>query len=106
MPSKMPPTARIPYGSAAWTALWEYANPPNFTKTGVYSTTVSPTPIPSSELVLPPRDYFGPSDCYMFPKDFQFGFSSSASQVEGATADEGKTPSLMDIIIQDDKPKS
>ncbi|KAM0523683.1 hypothetical protein D7B24_006093 [Verticillium nonalfalfae] len=95
-----------PYGQAAWTALWRHANPPNFTETSVYSTTVSPTPVPSSELVLPPRDYFGPQDCYHFPKHFRFGVSSSASQIEGATADEGKSPSLMDILVRDDRPKS
>lgn len=94
-----------PYGNAAWTALWEYANPPNFTETGIFTTTVSPTPVPSEELVLPPRDYFGPTDCYDFPEGFAFGVSSSASQIEGATAEEGKSPSLMDILIQDDRPK-
>lgn len=65
----------------------------------------SPTPVPSSELVLPPRDYFGPTDCYNFPEGFMFGVSSSASQIEGATAEEGKGPRLMDILIQDDRPK-
>lgn len=97
-----------PYGNAAWTALWENANPPNFTqvtKSSVFSTTVEPTPVPSESLVLPPRDYFGPEDCYNFPPDFLFGVSSSASQIEGATAEEGKAPSLMDILIQDDRPK-
>ncbi|KAF5679124.1 beta-glucosidase [Fusarium denticulatum] len=94
-----------PYGQAAWTALWEHANPPNFTETGIFSTTVSPTPIPSSELILPPRDYFGPSDCYNFPKNFSFGVASSASQIEGATAEEGKAPSLMDILVQDGRAK-
>ncbi|KAK5072733.1 hypothetical protein LTR64_004795 [Lithohypha guttulata] len=34
-----------------------------------------------------------------------FGVSSSASQIEGATADGGKTPTLMDILIQGDRPK-
>ena len=96
-----------PYGNAAWTALWEFANPPNFTQetSSVFSATVEPTPIPSEELVLPPRDYFGPSDCYQFPSGFEFGVASSASQIEGATAEEGKAPSLMDILIQDDRPK-
>lgn len=95
-----------PFGQAAWTALWEHANPPNFTETGVFSSTVSPTPIPSDELILPPRDYFGPSDCYNFPEGFAFGVASSASQIEGATAEEGKSPSLMDILVRDDRPKS
>lgn len=94
-----------PYGNAAWTQLWQSANPPNFTETGLYSTTVSPTPIPSSELVLPPADYFGPTDCYNFPEGFMFGVSGSASQIEGATAEEGKGPSLMDILVQDDRAK-
>lgn len=94
-----------PYGSAAWTQLWQSANPPNFTETGLYSTTVSPTPVPSNELILPPTDYFGPGDCYNFPEGFMFGVSSSASQIEGATAEGGKGPSLMDILVQDDRPK-
>ncbi|KAE8365577.1 glycoside hydrolase superfamily [Aspergillus caelatus] len=94
------------YGQAAWTAQWKEARPVGFNQTSVYSSTVSPTPIPSSELVLPPRDYFGPSDCYQFPNDFVFGVASSASQIEGAAADEGKAPSIMDIIVRDDKPKA
>jgi hypothetical protein len=94
-----------PYGRAAWTSMWKFANPPNFTETSVFSTTVSPTPLPSSELVLPPAEYFGPSDCYHFPADFMFGVAGSSAQIEGATADEGKGPSLMDILIQDDRPK-
>jgi beta-glucosidase/6-phospho-beta-glucosidase/beta-galactosidase len=34
-----------------------------------------------------------------------FGVASSASQIEGATAQEGKSPTLMDILIRDDRPK-
>ena len=34
-----------------------------------------------------------------------FGVSSSSSQIEGATAEEGKGPSLMDILVQDERPK-
>lgn len=88
------------YGNAAWTALWEHANPPNFTETGIFNMTVSPTPVPSSELVLPPRDYFGPTDCYYFPEGFMFGVSGSSSQIEGAVAEEGKGPSLMEILVE------
>lgn len=94
-----------PFGNAAWTALWERANPPNFTEIGIYSTTVSPTPIPTSELVLPPADYFGPTDCYYFPEDFIFGMAGSASQIEGAVAEEGRGPTMMELLIQDDRPK-
>jgi beta-glucosidase/6-phospho-beta-glucosidase/beta-galactosidase len=100
--------AANPYGNAAWTEMWRMANPPNFTQeaaSALFSTTVEPTPVPTEELVLPPRDYFGPTDCYNFPAGFEFGVASSASQIEGATAEEGKAPSLMDILIQDDRPK-
>lgn len=85
-----------PYGQAAWSSLWERASLPNFTFRGLYSTTVSPTPVPTSELVLPPSDYFGPTDCYTFPEGFQFGVAGSAAQIEGAIADEGRTPTLME----------
>ncbi|KAF3922565.1 Lactase [Orbilia brochopaga] len=89
-----------PYGQAAWSSLWAWANPPNFTTTGIYSTTVSPTPLPSSDLVLPPADYFGPTDCYTFPADFIFGVAGSAAQIEGAVAMEGKGPNLMDVFAR------
>lgn len=97
--------AANPYGSAAWTALWERASLQNFTFTGLYSTTVQPTPVPTSELVLPPPDYLGPTDCYNFPEDFMFGVAGSASQIEGAIADEGRTPTLMEVLVQDARPK-
>ncbi|KAL7785408.1 glycoside hydrolase family 1 protein [Trichoderma afarasin] len=91
------------YGSASWTALWENARPflTNFTSTGIYSTTVSPTPVPSAELILPPRDYFGPTDCYYFPDGFIYGVAGSAAQIEGAISHEGKAPSAADIIAKD-----
>ncbi|KAH7031364.1 beta-glucosidase A [Microdochium trichocladiopsis] len=87
-----------PYGQAAWTALWERADIANFTFRGLYSTTVEPTPVPTSELILPPPDYFGPQDCIKFPKGFEFGVAGSASQIEGAIADQGRTPTLMETL--------
>jgi len=87
-----------PYGNAAWTALWKAANLTKFNGSALYSTTVSPTPIPTSELILPPADYFGPTDCYTFPEDFIFGVAGSASQIEGAVFEEGKSPSLMEVL--------
>lgn len=88
------------YGSASWSALWESARPflSNFTFTGIYSTTVSPTPVPSAELILPPRDYFGPTDCYYFPENFIYGVAGSAAQIEGAISHEGKAPSFADVM--------
>lgn len=89
-----------PYGPAAWSSLWEVAKIANFTTRGLYSTTVQPTPVPSSDLVLPPPNYFGPQDCYNFPEDFMFGVAGSASQIEGAIADEGRAPTLMEVGFQ------
>ncbi|POS77872.1 beta-glucosidase A [Diaporthe helianthi] len=87
-----------PYGQAAWSALWERASVANFTTRGIYSTTVSPTPIPTSELVFPPPDYFTPQDCYTFPKGFMFGVAGSAAQIEGAIADEGRSPGVLELL--------
>lgn len=71
----------------------------------MFSTTVSPTPVPSSELVLPPQDYFGPTGCYRFPKDFIFGVAGSAAQIEGAIGLHGRSPSLMEKLVSDSEPK-
>uniref|UniRef100_A0A060T4D0 ARAD1B02354p n=1 Tax=Blastobotrys adeninivorans TaxID=409370 RepID=A0A060T4D0_BLAAD len=84
------------FGQAAFSSMWESANLANFTR-GIYSATVSPTPIPSSELVLPPSDPFYFNDNLTFPKDFMLGVAGSAAQIEGAIADEGRTPSVLDI---------
>ncbi|KAL4864097.1 hypothetical protein BDV12DRAFT_205927 [Aspergillus spectabilis] len=94
------------YGQAAWSSQWLDARLVNYTSVGLYSTTVSPTAVPSDELVLPPRDYFGPTDCYDFPEDFLFGVAASAAQIEGAIALEGRAPTLMEKLIQDDRPKN
>ncbi|KAJ5835358.1 CAZyme family GH1 [Penicillium robsamsonii] len=94
-----------PYGQAAWSSMWLQADLHNYTTTGLFSTTVSPTPVPSSELVLPPRDYFGPTDCYNFPKDFVFGVAGSAAQIEGAIGLDGRSPSLLEKLVPDSKPK-
>ena len=68
--SSAPTDTDDPFGQAAWSSLWERANPPNFTEetSSLYSTTVSPTPIPSSELVLPPRDYSRPDRLLQLPR--------------------------------------
>ncbi|KAJ1333288.1 beta-glucosidase [Microdochium nivale] len=92
-----------PYGQAAFTALWERAELANFTFRGLYSTTVEPTPVPSSELVLPPPEYLQPQDCRKFPRGFEFGVAGSASQIEGAIADQGRTPTLMETLGTENK---
>ncbi|KAL5042153.1 hypothetical protein BDW71DRAFT_217138 [Aspergillus fruticulosus] len=94
------------YGQAAWSSQWQAASLINYTTVGIYTTTVTPTPVPSSELVLPPRDYFGPTDCYEFPEDFMFGVAGSAAQIEGAIALEGRAPTNQDKLIKDDHPKN
>ncbi|KAI0454305.1 hypothetical protein F5B21DRAFT_504410 [Xylaria acuta] len=95
-----------PYGQAAWSSLWQNVKLENYTTTGLYSTTVNPTPIPSSELVLPPRDYFGSTDCYRFPNDFILGVAGSAAQVEGAAAFEGRGPNVMEKLVGPAQPKN
>lgn len=62
----------VPYGNASWTALWASVSWTNFTR-GIYSTTVEPTAVPTSELVLPPPEYLTPRECYTFPEDFMLG---------------------------------
>ncbi|KAI0968517.1 glycoside hydrolase [Xylaria arbuscula] len=93
------------YGQAAWSSLWQNVQLDNYTTAGLYSTTVQPTPIPTSELVLPPRDYFGPTDCYNFPDDFIFGVAGSAAQVEGAVALEGRGPTIQEKLVGPTEPQ-
>lgn len=92
-----PTDSAEPYGQAAYSKLWKAANPTDFSR-GLYSTTVSPTPVPTSELIYPPPLLFGPNDCYTFPNDFIFGIAGSASQCEGAIADQGKSPAITDML--------
>lgn len=73
------------------------------------TTTVSATPIPSSELVPPPPLYYssfstghqlpleGKNESWKFPKGFWWGVASAAYQIEGAVADEGRGPSNWDV---------
>lgn len=74
--------AGSPYGNASWSALWATIPWVNFTR-GMYSTTVQPTPVPTSELVLPPPEVLTPQGCYMFPPNFMLGVAASACQIEG-----------------------
>lgn len=70
-----------PYGHSAWTSQWLRASLASdlALASSKFSTTVEPTPVPTSELVFPDADPFGPQDCYTFPKDFMFGVSGAAA---------------------------
>ncbi|KAL1616946.1 hypothetical protein SLS56_011213 [Neofusicoccum ribis] len=75
------------------------------------NTTVSPTPVPSSELIPPPPLHYpswmsGPqspfvtkNESWSFPKDFWWGVASASYQVEGAVKDEGRSPSVWDALL-------
>lgn len=75
------------------------------------NTTVSPTPVPSSELIPPPPLHYpswfsGPqtplqakNESWSFPKDFWWGVASASYQVEGAVKDEGRSPSVWDGLL-------
>ncbi|KAB8217085.1 beta-glucosidase [Aspergillus novoparasiticus] len=81
-----------PYGQSAFNALWVSANL-TYSSTMPFSTTVSPTPIPSSELVFPPPlPIPSPSGGTPLPKDFIWGVAGSAWQIEGAIQAEGRGP--------------
>jgi beta-glucosidase len=74
------------------------------------TTTVSPTPVPSSSLIPPPGLYYSPfpsgqqifeapkNESWSFPKDFWWGVAGAAYQIEGAAKDEGRGPSIWDAL--------
>lgn len=74
--------------------------------TAAVNTTVSPTPIPTHELIPPPRLYYNSfsigqqvsminrNESWKFPAGFWWGVASAAYQVEGAVKDEGRGPSI------------
>lgn len=95
-----------PYGQWAWTQRWIDAEIKNFTETGLYSTTVEPTAIPTESLIRPPRDAFHFDDDLKFPADFIFGVAGSAAQIEGAVADQGKGPSIQERLVSNSRPKN
>lgn len=80
------------YGQSAYNALWSLANL-TYSSTIPFSTTASPTPIPSSELVFPPPLPIPSSrGIIQLPMDFIWGVSGSAWQIEGALQAEGRGP--------------
>lgn len=90
------------YGQGAYARLW---TPLSYNTTVPFTTTVSPTPIPSSELVFPPALYTACPDsadkcvdCYKLPKDFLWGVAGSAFQIEGGLTEAGRGPSVLDTF--------
>lgn len=89
------------YGLKSWSHKWEEVGVKDKFTRGIFSTTVSPTPVPTEELVLPPSDPFQfDTGNLTFPDGFVFGVAGSAAQIEGAVADEGRTPCLLDIVYK------
>lgn len=90
------------YGQGAYARLWA---PLSYNTTVPFTTTVSPTPVASSELVFPPALYSAcPQsadaciDCYKLPSDFIWGVAGSAFQIEGGLTSDGRGPSGLDVL--------
>lgn len=79
--------------------------------TAAVNTTVSATPVPTNELIPPPGLYYDPfpagqqipmtvkNESWKFPAGFWWGVASAAYQVEGAAKDEGRGPSIWDVLL-------
>ena len=90
------------YGQGAYARLWA---PLKYNTTVPFTTTVSPTPVASNELVFPPALYTAcPKstdeciDCYKLPSDFIWGVAGSAFQIEGGLTNAGRGPSDIDTF--------
>lgn len=90
------------YGQSAYASMWANASL-SYSDSPPFTTTVSPTPVPSSELVYPPALPVIPTDAnettgLQLPADFVWGVASSAWQIEGGLQLEGRGPSVDDSI--------
>ncbi|KAK5132114.1 hypothetical protein LTR08_000365 [Meristemomyces frigidus] len=90
------------YGQGAYARLWSNLS---YDTTVPFTTTVSPTPLASSELVFPPALYTpcpqsadSCIECYKLPKDFLWGVAGSAFQIEGGLTSDGRGPSGLDAF--------
>ncbi|KAJ5771839.1 hypothetical protein N7520_002368 [Penicillium odoratum] len=85
-----------PYGQGAYRALWGTAT---CTDQLPFTTTVSPFPVASSELVSPPIYDPGQQDRHgSLPADFMWGVAGSAWQYDGGLMDQGRGPSSADSL--------
>ncbi|EUC36917.1 glycoside hydrolase family 1 protein [Bipolaris zeicola 26-R-13] len=96
------PFTRTDYSHNALAALWDQVGP---VVTGTVTTTVEPTPEPSVYPQPDPRYYhalvgtgYPETQGLKLPANFVWGLSSSAYQIEGAAKDEGKGPSIWDLL--------
>ncbi|KAH8587949.1 glycoside hydrolase superfamily [Bisporella sp. PMI_857] len=96
----LPTDSAAKYGNVAWSSLWKDFNitaPP-------FTTTVSPKPIASSELVKPTPPPFPINDSltdhYKFPDGFLWGYAGAALQIEGAVKNEGRGPSYTELELR------
>lgn len=88
------------YGQGAFARLW---TPIRYNTTVPFTTTVSPTPVASSDLIFPPALYTACPNaadaclgCYKLPADFIWGVAGSAFQIEGGLKEDGRGPSQLD----------
>ncbi|CAI9628378.1 unnamed protein product [Alternaria burnsii] len=98
------PTAynRTDFSPNALASLWDMVGP---IVTGPITTTVTPTPEPTAYPQPDPQYYhalvgsgYPEAQGLKLPENFQWGFSSSAYQIEGAAKDQGKGPSIWDLL--------
>ncbi|WPG97496.1 glycoside hydrolase family 1 protein [Acrodontium crateriforme] len=90
------------YGQGAYARMWA---PLSYNTSVPFTTTVSPTPLASSELIYPPPLYTAcPGsaddcvDCYKLPSNFIWGLAGSAFQIEGGLTEAGRGPSQIDMF--------
>ncbi|KAH8731743.1 WD repeat-containing protein 26 [Phaeosphaeriaceae sp. PMI808] len=96
------PFHRTDFSPNALAALWDQVGP---IATGPVTSTIPPTP-ELSVYPQPDAQYYHALLGSAYPKakdlklpaNFQWGFSSSAYQIEGAAKDEGKGPSIWDLL--------
>jgi beta-glucosidase/6-phospho-beta-glucosidase/beta-galactosidase len=91
----------LPYGQSAYSALWNIFS---YNVTVPFTTTVTPTPVPTTDLVYPPAIYTSCPDAdsclsgYQLPAGFIWGVAGSAWQIEGGLNVEGRGPAGLDAI--------